>query len=375
MIDKDNSSGESKGKPLIPGLPLDLADIPDANAPFIRNAWYVIAESKNVGKELKSIRVLDEPLVMYRTEDGEAVVLDDRCAHRRFALSKSKLINDQIQCGYHGFTFEKSGRCVWAPTNVKPNFGVRRYPCTEVGPWLWVWMGDPDKAESEPIHYPSQDTYEGWHQIEGYKFNPANYLLLIENLLDLTHLHFLHGDGVADESQANTPMKTISGITNGVGYIKDTPSAEAKLFASLTGNDPTKKVRVVTGAKQFGPSLNCAFEERFAPEGDNDPLYPILFHIVHAITPETMGTTHQFFQCSINRTLLIGMEKFCEMLENVVFQQDCDAMEDIQATIESDRRTGIVEFGIAGDRFGMAMRKILRDMHRKEADLLLGQTT
>ena len=343
--------------------------LPEAFAPFVRNAWYVVAESKDVGRQLRCIRALGEPLVLYRTEAGEPIVLDDRCAHRRFPLSKSKLIGDQIQCGYHGFTYDQTGKCVWAPTNVAPNFGVRRYPCVEVGPWLWAWMGDPEKADASTVPYPTLDAGEDWRNIEGYKLNPGNYMLLIENLLDLSHLHFLHGEDVSDVAQANTPATALSGLPNGVGFIKETAVAEAKLFASLTGGDPAKKVRIITSDMQIGPSLNYGYEDRFALEGEEDPLYPLRFHIIHGITPEDMGSTHQFFQIFFNRELLGGMENFRDFSENVVLQQDCDALAYIQSAIETDRRTGNVEFGIVSDRFGAKMRGILRKLKQDEVPI------
>lgn len=364
------SNTEDKKFPafVVPGPVLDNEALPDAFAPLIRNAWYVVAESRHVDLELRGVRVLGEPLVLYRTEAGEPVVLDDRCAHRRFPLSKSKRVGDSVQCGYHGFTYEPSGRCVWAPGDVKPHFGVRRYPCVEVGPWLWAWMGDPNKADPATVPYPKIDANEPWRKIEGYKLNPGNYMLLIENLLDLSHLHFLHGDHVSDESQANS-RSTLVSIPDGVGYIKETPVAQAKLFAQLSGGDPTKPVRVVTTSSQFGPSVNYASEERFALVDDGDPLFPLRFHIVHAITPESISSTHQFFQVFINCDLLIGMEAFRDMSQNVVFQQDCDAIEYMQATIESDRRSGKVEFGFAGDRYALTMRGILRKLKQHEMEV------
>jgi phenylpropionate dioxygenase-like ring-hydroxylating dioxygenase large terminal subunit len=224
----------------VPGSVQDYGELPDAMAPMVRNAWYVVAESKKVGRELRGIRVLGEPLVLYRTQSGEPIVLDDRCAHRRFPLSRSKLVGDSIQCGYHGFTYDHTGRCIWA-ANVKPQFGVRRYPCAEVGPWLWAWMGDPQKADRAAVPYPKLDPKEPWRAIEGYKLNPGNYMLLIENLFDVSHLHFLHGGEVSDLAQATTPSKKLADITNGVGYIKETTLAQANLFASLTGGDPKKR--------------------------------------------------------------------------------------------------------------------------------------
>jgi phenylpropionate dioxygenase-like ring-hydroxylating dioxygenase large terminal subunit len=350
----------------VPGPVRDGDELPGALAPLVRNAWYVVAESKDVGRELRGIRALGEPLVLFRTEAGEPIVLDDRCAHRRFPLSKSKLVGDRIQCGYHGFTYEPSGRCVWAPTNIKPNFGVRRYPCIEIGPWVWAWMGDPDKADPAAVPYPQLDRNEMWRTIEGYKLNPGNYMLLIENLLDLAHLHFLHGGDVSDIAQANTPSNRLPNIANGVGYTKETPLAEAKLFASLTGGDPAKKVRVVTADMQLGPSLNYGYEDRYALDGQEDPLYPLRFHIIHGITPEGMNTTHQFFQVFFNRELLGGMESFRDFSEDVVLQQDCEAIACIQSAIESDRRTGTVELNIASDRYGIAMRGILRKLKQEE---------
>jgi len=350
----------------VPGPVEDDDKLPDALAPMVRNAWYVVAESKKVGRDLRGVRVLGEPLVLYRTQAGEPIVLDDRCAHRRFPLSKSKLVGDSIQCGYHGFTYDHTGRCIWA-SNIKPNFGVRRYPCAEVGPWLWAWMGDPQKADPATVPYPKLDPKEPWRAIEGYKLNPGNYMLLIENLFDVSHLHFLHGGDVSDVAQANTPSKKLADITNGVGYIKETPLAEANLFASLTGGDPKKKVRVIGSGMQFGPSIHYGYEDRYALEGDDDPLYPLRFHIIHGVTPEDINSTHQFFQVFFNRELLgDGMEGFRDFSENVVLQQDCEAIAYLQAAIDADRRTCTVELNIASDRYGIAMRGILRELKQEE---------
>lgn len=341
--------------------------LPEAFAPLVRNAWYVVAEREAVGRELTSIKVLGEPLVIYRSEAGEPVVLDDRCAHRRFPLSKSKLIGDTIQCGYHGFTYEINGRCVWAPgLPVKPGFGVRRYPSAEAGPWLWVWMGDPERADAAQIPLPELDAAETWRSISGYKHNPGNYMLLIENLLDLTHLHFLHGAEVSDLRQANTPPKAMPMPANSVGWQKETAQARAGVFAALAGGDPGKTVRVFTWSKQLGPSLNCGVEDRFALPGEEDALYPLRFQVSHAITPQDDDNTHQFFFLSFNRQLTDGMEGFAAFARDVVFEQDVTAIRYMQEAIRGDLREGAVEFGIPSDRFGISMRRILRKM--SEAD-------
>jgi vanillate O-demethylase monooxygenase subunit len=368
MMLKEATALVQSAKPgfAIPGLPRDSDDLPPQFAPLIRNAWYAMAVSQDVGSELRAIRVLGEPLVYYRTEAGEPVVLDDRCAHRRFPLSKSKRVGDTIQCGYHGFTYDVTGKCVWAPSNANPNFGIRRYPCVEVGPWLWVWMGDPDKADPSTVPYPHLDESEHWHQIEGYKLNPGNYMLLIENLLDLTHLHFLHGAAVSTAEQAVAPTKSVPGVVNGVHWTKTTEVSQAGIMGELMGADPTQLVRVEMGGKQVGPSINYGYEDRFVTDGVEAPLYPLRFFIIHALTPETLDTTHQFFQASFNRDLPAGLDHFREISENFVFQQDCDTIALISHEIAQERRAENIEFGVTGDRHGVAMRAILRRMKQEE---------
>lgn len=353
----------------IPGIPKDVTgdDLPAAFAPLVRNAWYVIAESKNIRRELSHVTALNEPLVMYRTEAGEAVVLDDRCAHRRFLLSKGKLVGDTVQCGYHGFTYEKSGGCVWAPTlKRKPKFGVRRYPSAERGPWLWAWFGDPAKADPATIPLPELDPNASWSSAEGYKLNPGNYMLLIENLLDLTHLHFLHGSDVASREQADNPPQPVDLGPDAVGWKKETSDSAAGIFATLAGRDSRQLVNVWEDARQLGPSINCGRNIRTARRGEENDLYPFQFCIIHGLTPKDINNTHQFFQVSLTFEPVKGIEAFREFLEEFVFQQDVDAISEMNKTILADNRSGAVEYGIPGDRYGIKMRKILRRMKDRE---------
>lgn len=358
----------------IPGFPKDLTgdDLPAAFAPLVRNAWYVVAESKNIGRDLSHITALNEPLVMYRTEAGEAVVLDDRCAHRRFRLSKGKLVGDAIQCGYHGFTYEKTGACIWAPTlKMKPKFGVRRYPSAERGPWVWAWFGDPTRADPAAIPLPALDPNATWTSAEGYKLNPGNYMFLIENLMDLTHLHFLHGPQVATREQADNPPKSVDLGPDTVAWQKETIDVCSGLFASMAGCDPQQLVTVLEDSRQVGPAINVGTSKRVSRRGEENGLYPVTFHIVHGLTPQDLNTTHQFFQVSLTFEPKEGIEAFCDFLEKVVFQQDVDVITEMNKVILADNRTGTVEYGIPGDRYGIKMRKILRRMKGEEVKIHL----
>lgn len=342
-------------------------DIPEQFAPLIPNAWYAIADSVDVGRQLSGITALGEPLVFYRTEDGEPVVLDDRCAHRRFSLSKSRLVGDTIECGYHGYTYDRTGACTWAPTlNNRPRFGVRRFPTAEVGPWLWVWMGDPELADPAAVPYPKLDPAVQWHKITGYKHNPGNYMLLIENFLDLTHIHFLHGPEVSTREEANNvPRNNPDLPENSVGWDKKTKGVRSGIIAQVLGGDPDQIIDIHSRDTQFGPSLNYGMDIRYLPSGDTNDLYPMGFHVFHAITPQDARNTHQFFEINFSSPPVDGLEAFRDFTRDHIFQQDVDAIGMIQKTIESDHRTGRLEVGTIVDRFGVQMRKVLREMSRK----------
>ena len=116
---------------------------------YLRNTWYVAALSSEIEETLTSLRILGEDMVFYRTKHGEPVALEDSCPHRRLPLSKGRLLNDNIECGYHGLQFDRSGHCVAAPTQnrIPPSATVRSYPVTDKWGLVWIWMGDPALAD------------------------------------------------------------------------------------------------------------------------------------------------------------------------------------------------------------------------------------
>ena len=94
---------------------------------FLRNCWYVAAFDNEVGRTPMARTLLNEPVVLFRTEDGTPVALEDRCCHRALPLSMGTIVGDDIQCGYHGLTFDASGALrpgAWSGRNSLP---ARRY--------------------------------------------------------------------------------------------------------------------------------------------------------------------------------------------------------------------------------------------------------
>lgn len=177
---------------------------------YLKNRWYVAAEAADVGRSLLSRWICDEPLVIYRKNDGTPVILEDRCPHRKFALSKGELVGDEVQCGYHGMCFDGTGKCTAIPgqKNIPPQLNVRSYPVEERYGWIWVWMGDPDSANAEIIPDYHRNDADGWAPVNGYMKFDAEYILLVDNLLDLTHETYVHQRTIGNQAVAHTPMKS-----------------------------------------------------------------------------------------------------------------------------------------------------------------------
>ncbi|MDB5579701.1 MAG: aromatic ring-hydroxylating dioxygenase subunit alpha [Bradyrhizobium sp.] len=171
-------------------------------SPFIRDAWYVAARSDEIGRNLKGKVILGEPIVLYRTIAGRPIALIDACPHRKFPLSKSHLIGDGIHCGYHGYEFDCSGRCITtsAATDVPANAAVKSYPLEERYGHVWIWMGAQDEADQSLIVDSSH--MEAGAQIYRSDLFGCHYQALLENLLDFTHLPYIHPDNPGRTSNA-----------------------------------------------------------------------------------------------------------------------------------------------------------------------------
>ena len=341
-------------------------ELPRQFAPLLQNAWYVIAQRRDVDRTLKSASVLGDPLVYYRAEDGTPRVFDDRCPHRMFPLSKSHLIGDSIRCGYHGFTFDKSGQCTFVPGSTnKPNFGLRRYPAVERGPWLWVWMGEESAANPEDI--PIKDfPVDELSSFQGQVFNKCNYMLIIENLLDLTHIHYLHGAIAADKAYADEPSQVFE-LENGVKTRKVVERTTGGNLGEWCGDDPARLVRKEEENLATGPSL-VEYSAKMSPVDQFDkPLMQISQHIMHAVTPASLYETHQFFFFNFPAPLQIPPAVAADIVVSRIFSQDLEAVIYQMEAIMSDRRGKIAERRMLGDKAAMIMHRKLRRWAEKEA--------
>lgn len=209
---------------------------------YVKNAWYVAGWASEFGTELKSVTILEQQLVMYRTDELTVVALEDRCPHRLLPLSKGKRIGNDIQCGYHGMTFNCDGNCIRVPgqDNVPSSAYVRSFPVVQKNNIVFVWMGDAAQANEDQLFNMPEFNSPDWHVHQGDALHlKANYLNVAENLVDPAHVSFVHPTTLGNAASENVPVHvdTQGDVLVAWRWIRDAePVGFFQKFGNFTGN-------------------------------------------------------------------------------------------------------------------------------------------
>ena len=335
-----------------------------------RNQWYVAAYGREIGPELFSRTVCGESILFWRTRGGSVTAVSDRCVHRRFPLSQAptRLVDDQVVCGYHGFTYGSDGRCVAVPgqSRVPRTARLSSYPVVEQDSFVWVWIGEPEAAEAAPVPRAPWLAGAGWTTVSGMEPLAARYGLLVDNLLDLSHETYLHGGYIGTPEVAGTPITTeVDPDAGTVRVSRHMDDAECPPFyAHSTGLSG----RIARWQDiEYTPPCLYLLHSRIAPVGSvprPDGSDPDAFHVevVYAITPETEHSTHDFW--AVARDFALddrGVSDFLAEQNRTVVLQDVAALEVLEkvvATDPPDRQ----ELSINIDTGGLAARRMLARM-------------
>jgi len=268
---------------------------------FPRNFWYVAAWDWEVRRqELFRRTICNRPIVFWRKTDGTPAALEDRCCHRHMPLSDGKLRGDNVECPYHGLTYDSTGACVRIPSQaaIPPTARVQSFPVVERYHWIWIWMGDPalaDPALIEDFHWMDDPAWRAKGERLDLK---SNYLLLVENLLDLTHLQFVHPTTLGTEAISAVPIKTEreGNKVRVTRWIMNSPPPP--FFQKAGGFRPDENVdrwQII----EFTPPAFVRLDVGGARTGtgarEGDRSQGITMRNLNAITPETDTTTHYFW--------------------------------------------------------------------------------
>lgn len=355
---------------------------------FPKNAWYVCAMSHEIAAGQVMSRVICSfPMAIYRAVDGTPSALLDRCPHRLFPLSAGTVEGDRLRCSYHGLAFAADGKCQEIPSQpeIPASACVRAFPVREAHGLIWVWPGD--AAEAEGTAPPGFETGEGY--LSGLDFScldasdcwgvagphvihlNANYMLAVDNLLDLTHTAFVHATtfdnaGVLDSERTvkavgDNRLVDFFAFKNTMsrplrdGYILDEDIKVFDNFLETYWQAPGVMI-LVHGAAPEGVSRE---DERCA----------IVLN-TNILTPATDTTSHYFWAQSVYRNRGDGkVRDMWDMMTRAAFAEDEEVLERQQANLGRFGSTSLdddISVVLKADKGIVLARRIVSRMVKRE---------
>ena len=179
---------------------------------MIKNQWYAVLSSKQVKKNrMIGVTRLSQKLVFWRDEADNVYCIFDKCCHRGASLCTGKLVNNHVECPFHGFLYDGSGKVTRIPANgksakVAENYRVNAYPARDAYGFIWVWYGDATAGLPEIPFFEELKT--GFSYGEFSENWNVHYSRAIENQLDVVHLPFVHKTtiGRGNKTLVNGPV-------------------------------------------------------------------------------------------------------------------------------------------------------------------------
>ena len=274
---------------------------------FPRNNWYVAAFSPEVGMAPLARTICGDVVALFRTASGQLAAVEDRCIHRGMPLTHGGQCNGEIiRCPYHGLEFDAGGKCVKIPgqDRIPAQAKLLTYPVIEQDKLVWIWMGDPRKAEgTKPPEQPEHNDPR-WARASTFMLHiEADWQLVNDNLLDLTHLPFVHTRTIGADAASHTANANVETrrIGRRIEYNIHMPQADPPPMY-LQSHPFKGKIdrwqemvfvpglfRLWTGGTDAGTG---------ALEGKREG--GVQFKTLHAITPSTATSCYYHFTRSIN---------------------------------------------------------------------------
>lgn len=287
---------------------------------FLHNTWYVAAIASEVDAEnLFSRKMLGISVLIYRKADGTAVAMQDRCPHRFAPLHLGKRIGDEVQCPYHALRFNAEGQCTHSPHGdgtVPARACVRTFPIEERYGLLWIWMGDARRADASLIpQYELLESPPPTAVGHGYMHMQANYELIVDNVMDLSHVDHVHGPLLNTAGKLSPQKPPVIEDDNSVlvrwEWQQHPPMG---LFAPLLP-DPQGPAEQFVQVQWTAPSN--MFLTVGAVQGSRDHDRGLISWDFHLLTPETANSTHYYFVSL--RNFMVESEEFNQLkLKNMI---------------------------------------------------------
>lgn len=320
-----------------------------------RRAWYAIARGSELTPGSLTQRWIHGlPVALFRRLDGQIHALIDQCVHRQLPLTMGQVEGDTIRCGYHGLRFDGAGQCVEVPgqPQVPARLRVRSFPIAERSPFVWIWTGDPEEADQGLIPAYPWTSDSGWTWAEGTKHLAARAQLLNENLLDLSHLEFLHPGSIGTAGIAAAPITVEheEGIVRVIRTMEDSPAAP--FYTKTMG--VTGTIDRFQTAEFFAPGFHIT--HLTVRQEDQQWTHKVL----HCVTPESTSSTHYFWaivrdyhtsDAAVTELQRAGIDR--------VFGQDAEACAAIERVLQAYEPESPFEHNIKVDGGPLRARRMI----------------
>ncbi|MFM0262870.1 Rieske 2Fe-2S domain-containing protein [Paraburkholderia sediminicola] len=340
---------------------------------ILNNCWYAAAWSNEVkAGELFPLRIADLPMVFFRRQNGEVAAIADYCPHRFAPLHRGKQVGDIIQCGYHGLEFDAHGKCVRNPHEAGklPNASVPAYQVAERYSVIWVWIGD---QQAEPALISDEFAFledPRCAHVRGRFHVNANYLLLLDNLNDISHALYVHGDALMTEDlyASLDPQLVVEGDVVKVTVEPKGITAPGLFRQGLP--EGTTKTDLYDYVKTVLPA-NVIHDIAYTQPGETPyQKNGVSSRSAHFFTPETNTTAHYLFDNS--RDFLLGDEeadaRVLAALTRAFGEQDIPMIEAQQKVIGERELFDLRPVILVTDRGAvMARRNLAKRIKSQEA--------
>lgn len=333
-----------------------------SNTAHPRNCWYMLATSEEVGRTPLGRRALDTGIVLFRTTDGSAAALEDRCAHRPYPLSRGRLEGDTIVSGYTGFVYDAHGFCVRVPTQNAIPVGarVRAFPVHDDGVFVWGWLGDPARAGLRPppplrwLQDPAWDTFgDSWE-------TAADALLLHENFADITHVVIVDPFIAPPVLRSSPPPLEVEVTETTVSFARSyAPAPLATWHAEVLGlpadaSHPQRELGSFVTPGLWVDRWEVDVESSDGLIGTHT------FRFTHALTPLGPGRTRHAWRVSRNFALGEQASSLLGPIFTDYYRRVRSILETMQVVLDTDGPRRTVD--VSADAAVLQVRKIIRAM-------------
>lgn len=336
---------------------------------WITNAWYVAGWDYEIDHQPVARTICGVPMALYRKLDRSVVALRDACPHRLLPLSMGLREGDSIRCRYHGLKLGPDGVAEEMPLRHDPvnkRICAESYVVAERHRFIWVWIGDREKADPALIPDLWPCSTPGWTFDGGYYHVAADYRLMIDNLMDLTHETHVHSGSIGQPELMEAPITAY--VEGDRAYVaRWMPSIDAPPFwrNALKQDGPVDRWQIC----EFVPPSSVMIDVGVAPVGAGASLQShdqgVRGMVVDCMTPETETTMHYFW--GMARSFDIddpGFTARFKRQQGGVFAEDREVLEAQQRSIAANPDLKITAYNI--DQGGVRARQIIARLMREQ---------